>query len=335
MSKKSVITIYRGEMAESEHQVHLAAVQVDGSLVASSGDADRWIFARSSAKPLQAIPLVESGAMERYGLTDAELALVCASHNGEEKHVALAAGMLAKLGLEESALSCGAHDPFHKPTADALKAAGNAPSALHNNCSGKHAGMLALAKAIDAPTAGYLSVEHPVQKRMLAAISSMSGVRETEIRLGTDGCGVPVFGMPLPSLAYAFARLGTPDDLAASRQAACQRVVGAIQSHPDFLAGDDRFDTQLVRATRGKLVGKLGADGVFAVTKPGSGLGLAVKVGDGAVRALYPAVTEALVQLGWLTEEEAELLASFHRPILYNWQGTAVGRIVPEFDLSR
>lgn len=335
MNEQPVITVYRGGMAESEHFVHIAAIQRDGTLLASCGNAQRWIFARSSAKPLQAIPLVESGALETYGFTDAELALVAASHNGEERHVALAAGMLAKLGLDASALKCGAHDPYHKPTADAMKAAGIAPTALHNNCSGKHSGMLALAKAIGAPIESYLSPDHPVQRRMLAAVSAMSGIPADRIRLGTDGCGVPVFGLPLPSLALAFARLGTPDELPDGRADVCRRIVRAIRSYPECLAGDDRYDTQLIRATGGKLIGKLGADGVFAVTMPGTGCGLAVKIGDGGVRALYPAVTEALAQLGWLTAAEAGKLAAFHRPVLRNWQGTTVGEIVPEFTLLR
>ncbi|WP_108722178.1 asparaginase [Gorillibacterium timonense] len=335
MNKQPVITVYRGGMVESEHFVHIAAVKLDESNVASCGDAERWIYARSSAKPLQAIPLVESGAMETFGLTDAELALVAASHNGEERHVTLAAGILAKLGLDASALKCGAHDPYHKPTAEAMKAAGIKPTALHNNCSGKHSGMLALAKAIGAPVEDYMSVRHPVQQRMLAAISSMSGIPADRIRLGTDGCGVPVFGLPLASLALAYARLGTPDDLEPVRANACRRIVGAIRENPECLAGDDRFDTQLIRATSGKLIGKLGADGVFAVAMPGTGCGLAVKIGDGGVRALYPAVTEALLQLGWLSADEAGKLADFHRPALLNWQGTVVGEIVPDFTMVR
>jgi len=335
MNQKSVITVYRGGMAESEHQLHLAAVRLDGTVLASCGDPGRWTFARSSAKPLQAIPLVEAGGMDACGLTDAELALVCASHNGEALHVGLAAGILAKLGLDASALQCGAHDPYHKPTAEAMKAAGTPPTALHNNCSGKHSGMLALAKTIGAPTEGYLALTHPVQQRMLAVISAMSGVAGDRIRLGVDGCGVPVFGLPLASLALAFARLGTPEGLDSQRASACRRIVAAIRTRPECLAGEDRFDTQLIRVTGGKLVGKLGAEGVFAVTMPDTGCGLAVKVGDGSVRALYPAVTEALLQLGWLSAAEAEKLAAFHRPSLHNWQGSVVGEIVPEFTLER
>lgn len=335
MNQNPVITVYRGAMPESEHRVHLAAVTLGGALIASCGEPYRPTFARSSAKPLQAIPLVESGGADDYGLTDAELALVCASHNGEALHVEIAAGLLAKLGLDASALQCGAHDPYHKPSADALRAAGTLPTALHNNCSGKHAGMLALAKTIGAPTEGYLAADHPVQQRMLAAVSAMSGVPAGEIRLGVDGCGVPVFGLPLAALALAFARLGTPEELVPARAAACRRIVEAIRAHPECLAGDDRFDTRLIRATRGRLVGKLGAEGVFAVTVTDAGLGLAVKIGDGSVRALYPAVTEALLQLGWLDQAEAQELGEFHRPVLRNWQGTAVGRIEPEFKLER
>ncbi|MCL6459908.1 MAG: asparaginase [Gorillibacterium sp.] len=335
MLKQQAVKIYRGKLAESTHLIHIAVTDTAGTLLYSVGNPERITFARSSAKPLQAIAVVESGAIDHFGFTAAELALLCSSHNGETYHVELVAKMLAKLKLTDEDLQCGAHDPYYPPAAEALKAAGVSAGPLHNNCSGKHAGMLALALMLGAKTEGYPSPHHPVQEHMLAIISTMSNIPIADIVLGTDGCGVPVFGLPLHALAYAYARLGRPEGLATEHATACGRIVDAIRKHPIALAGTDRFDTRLVEVTQGRLIGKLGAEGVFAVTAPTEGLGLAIKIEDGTARALYPAVTEALHQLNLLSAEEFTALAQFHHPYLTNWQGTRVGQIIPEFVLNR
>jgi len=336
MTKPAVpfVVLTRGPLAECVHRGHLAATDADGCVVASAGDPAFVTFARSAAKLLQAVAVVASGAAERFALTDDEIALLCASHSGEEAHVATARRILDKIGADASQLRCGAHAPYHKPSAAALKRAGAEPEPLHNNCSGKHAGMLAFAKQLNAALDDYPRPEHPVQRAMLAAFAALAGVRVEDVALGTDGCGVPVYGVPLAALATAYAKLGEPDR-AGELADACRTVVRAVASHPDMIAGTDRFDTALVRATGGRLIGKMGAEGVFAVANADAGLGLALKIEDGAQRALYPAVTEALVQLGWIDEPALSELAAFRAPPIRNWSGDEVGRTVPVLKLER
>lgn len=333
MASTVLVRVERGPIAESVHQGHIAVVDKNGGLIAQAGDPDCVTFARSAAKPLQAVPVIEAGAAETFGLSGEQVTLMCASHNGEPEHVQTAADLLHKIGLTADALLCGPHYPFHEPTANAMKRAGDVPTRLHNNCSGKHAGMLSLARLIGAPAAGYTSPNHPVQQAMLSAVADLAGMPAEQIALGTDGCGVPVFGLPLRQLAYAFATLGSPDRLSASRADACRGIVAAIRRHPRFIAGSDRFDTRLIEATGGRIVGKMGAEGVFALTVPAEGVALAVKIADGAQRALYPAVVEALIQLNWLGPDERASLQSFHRPPVRNWSGDTVGAVVPEFTL--
>ncbi|GIP39796.1 asparaginase [Paenibacillus sp. J31TS4] len=330
-----LVHLIRGPLLESLHRGHAAVVDNEGRLLYSAGNPDTVTFARSSAKPLQALPVLESGAARRFGITPKEIALLCASHNGEEEHIDTAAGLLAKLGLGEEALQCGPHDPFRPAAARKLAEQGRKPSRLHNNCSGKHSGMLALSLQLGAPVDTYMETDHPVQRLMLETVASMSGTATDRIPLGTDGCGVPVFGLALTSLARAFARLGKPDGLADARRDACLQVLDALRSHPFQLAGTDRYDTRLIEVTGGRIIGKMGAEGVFALTVPEHGIGLALKVEDGAARALYPAVTEALKQADLLRPAELEALASFHKPDVTNWAGRVVGRIEPVLQLQK
>ncbi|WP_246067047.1 asparaginase [Paenibacillus koleovorans] len=326
--------VTRGPLTESQHRGHAAVVDRSGHLLAGLGDPMLVTFARSSAKPLQAIPVVESGAAEAYRLGPDELALLCASHNGEPAHIQAVERLLKQMGVTVHDLGCGPHYPYYEPEADRMKASGERPTRLHNNCSGKHSGMLALALRLGAPLEGYMAPEHPVQRHMLEAVAAMSGVPAASIALGTDGCGVPVFGLPLAALARAFAVFGRPDGLVPeTREAACRQLLGALRAAPFYLAGTGRFDTRLIEATGGRLVGKMGAEGVFAVSAPERGEALAVKVEDGAQRALYPAVVEALRQLDWLTAAELEALREFHTPPVRNWAGDQVGAIVPDLDL--
>lgn len=326
-----IVRVCRGAITESLHRIHLAVVNNRGELQHAAGDPTLLTFARSTAKLIQALPVIESGAADRFGLTEAEIALCCASHNGEEQHVDAAQSILGKLKLTAAHLQCGAHEPYHGPTTRHMREHGIAPTSLHNNCSGKHSGMLALAAHLDAPFDTYMSIDHPIQQHMLAAVCSMSDVPSEQMQLGTDGCGVPVFGMRIDRLALAFARLGCPDGLPAARASACQRIVAAVRKYPQYLAGSDRFDTQLIEATNGRIVGKMGAEGVFALTVPEQSLGFVLKVEDGNQRALYPAVIEALRQLDLLRESEVRALSAFHTPIVTNWQGTEVGIIKPDW----
>lgn len=329
----TIVRVYRGNITESIHRVHLAVVNTKGSLLHGAGDPQLLTFARSTAKLIQALPVIASGAADHFGLGDAEIALCCASHNGEAEHVRAAQGILGKLGFHHEHLQCGAHEPYHAPTAQTMRERGEAPTTLHNNCSGKHSGMLALCAHLGASPDTYMSLQHPVQQLMLDAVCAMSGIPKEQMELGVDGCGVPVFGMPINHLALAFARLGSPEALPEVRANACQRIIAAVRKYPQYLAGSDRFDTQLIEVTQGRIIGKMGAEGIFALTVPDKELGLVLKIEDGNQRALYPAVVEALKQLDLLSAAEVSQLAAFHTPTVHNWQGTEVGIIRPDFQL--
>lgn len=331
--KAALVEVSRGEVTESVHRGHIAAMDSRGKLIAYVGNPQHYGYMRSAAKLLQVIPLLEARGDEQFGLTEAETALCCASHSGEPAHVNTALSILNKLGLGESALECGPQEPMYKPAADVLKQEGLQPSQLHNNCSGKHAGMLALAKAMDVSIEQYTRLAHPVQQKMLHTVANMCGVPAESIKLGIDGCGVPVFAVPLASLAYAYARLGSPEELSPKRAAACRKIIQVICKHPYYVAGTDRFDTRLAEVTQGRIIGKMGAEGVYALTVPDRGIGVAVKIEDGAERALYPAAAEALMQLEAVTRKEADQLAEFHHPHVLNRRGEIVGVIRPAFQL--
>lgn len=325
----------RGSMTESIHTGHIAVVGAKGSLIGYAGHPGTAVYIRSAAKPLQATAVVASGAAKRFGLTQAEIALMCASHAGEDIHAELAASILAKIGRSEGVLLCPASYPQHKATADRMQQNGEPPSKLRHTCSGKHAGMLAMAEALGADGGAYVSPAHPVQQEMLSLTARLAGLGESRIRLAVDGCGAPVFAMPLDRLAAAYAALAFPDMLDDTAAEAARTVLASIRSEPYLIGGDERFDTLIAQATGGRLIGKMGAEGIYALAAPQERAALAVKISDGAERALYPVVMEALMQLGWLEESEVSALRSFHRPAVRNGNGNETGAIVPDFVLLR
>jgi L-asparaginase II len=229
---------------------------------------------------------------------------MCASHNGEQYHVESVQSMLAKFGAGPDNLSCGIHPPFHKATAEAMTKQQASFTTLHNNCSGKHAGMVALARVLGVSIVDYANPQHPVQVEMKQVIAEMTELDATEIQLGTDGCGVPVFGLPLAKLAYAYAKLGTGHSCSQVRKMSCELILQAMVNYPEYVAGEDRYDTRLILATNGRIIGKMGAEAVFALTIPSEKIGIAIKIEDGNFRALYPTVTETLHQLGYITDNE-------------------------------
>ncbi len=341
MDFETLVEVTRGPLVESRHLGALAVMDAEGKLLYSCGDPDLTTYLRSSAKPMQSVALVESGAADAFGLSDRELAVVSSSHNGEEMHTACVSGILLRLGLSPQDLACGLHAPYHQPTARLLEAAGEPFTALHNNCSGKHTGMLALARHLGASTDGYFRPEHPVQQRILATVSALAGLPAAKVTIGVDGCGVPVFGMPLRNAAWAFARLADPRDLAPSWAAAARRVVKAMQTYPEMVGGTDRWDTDLMRQTRPRLFAKGGAEGFYALgilPQAGGtarGLGLALKIADGdlARRARPVAVAEVLRQLGVLTGEDLAALAKWRFGEARNHRGEVVGQVRPGFAL--
>lgn len=330
-----LVEVTRGGVVEARHRGHVAVVDAAGRLLAALGDPDHVTFLRSAAKPFQAMAAVEAGAADRFGLEDAELAVTCASHNGEDAHLEAVRRLLGKLGLDEGALACGVHPPGDAAVRQALARGGAEPGPLHNNCSGNHAGILALARHRGWPVEGYADPAHPVQRALLDAVAGVAGLDPAAVSLATDGCSIPTFGIPLRHAALAFARLARPGEapgLTPERRRALERVGAAMARHPFLVAGTGRFCTDLMRVTGGRLLGKVGAEGVYGVAAADRGWGIAVKVEDGAARGLYPAVGRVLVGLGLLTPGEAEALAGHLRPVVRNHRGIEVGEVRAVFD---
>ena len=341
-SAASLVEVWRGPLVESRHRGHLVAVDGDGCVVAALGAPRTETYIRSSGKPFQAIPLVASGAADRFGFTEKEIAIACGSHSGESIHVETVRSMLGKIGRDESALKCGVHEPFSAEVARELAEQRRQPSVLQNNCSGKHAGMLALAIHSGAPTATYDHWTNPVHQMIGDTVSRFSQVPLEAISIGTDGCGVPVFGLPVQAMALMYARLvAPPAGFDAPTTKAAHRIVRAMIDFPEMVGGTkDRLDTELIKAGADRLISKIGAEGVYTVgVLPCEdwprGLGLALKIEDGDDRrARPPAVIEALRQLGVLSETELSALASYSPTIIENRRGDRVGEARAAFDLE-
>ncbi|HJU65769.1 MAG TPA: asparaginase [Gemmatimonadaceae bacterium] len=316
----------RGGMCESRHRVHAAVVDAAGRLRSGAGNPRLITCWRSCAKPFQSIPFLESGRFDELGWGDDELALACASHGGEPEHVRLAASMLAKVGLEEGDLACGPHEPLSRRGARMHQQAGGRLTRLHNNCSGKHAAMLAFARTSGWPVLGYEKSDHPVQQHALARVADWSDVPREEVRVAVDGCGVSAFGLPLDAMARAFAKLGAA---AVRGEEMASRIMAAMTSKPHLVGGTDRFDTVLMEETAGSLLAKVGAEGVHCVAIPGESLGLAIKVEDGSTRAQHPATLRLLQHLGALPDTLPARLASFLRVPIQNTRGEIVGAVHP------
>ena len=330
-----LVEVLRGAHVESRHSGSAAIVDAYGGVVTSLGDIDNPVFPRSAIKLLQAMPLVESGAADRFALTDAELAIACASHSGEPEHVATSAGMLAKAGLGVAALECGTHWPTRDPVLRGMLARGEVATPLHNNCSGKHAGFvcvacqLALAQGREPAefTHGYIQPGHPAMREVSAALAAATGTDLDRAPRGTDGCSIPTFGIPLRALALGFARAGTGIGLSAGHALAAARLRKAIAAAPFFVAGSHRFDTVVMQALGERVCCKIGAEGVYCAALPELGLGVALKIDDGAVRGAEAAIAAIIGALLPLEETQDTLLRRYSDMLLSNWEGVAVGRV--------
>lgn len=320
------IVATRGDMIESRHRVHAVVVDASGALRASAGDPGISTVLRSCAKPFQVLPFLESGAFDELDWSDEMLALAVASHGGEPEHVSIARRMLDALELEEGDLACGPHDPLSARGRKLLKESGEAATRLHNNCSGKHSAMLAFAQVSDWPTRGYEACVHPVQQHVAETLAKWTGVPAAELKLLVDGCGVVAFGLPMRAFALAFARLS---ESAHRGDPIPARVLGAMAAHPFLVGGTDRFDTVLIEETDGRVIAKIGAEGVHAIAIPERGLAGVVKVEDGAARAQHPAVIRLLQYLDALPAELPPRLAGFLRTPIVNTRGATVGEIGP------
>ena len=332
-----LVDVLRGGTVESARRGALAVLDADGAVVAALGDIDRPIFPRSAVKILQALPLVGSGAADALGLDDAELALACASHRGEPRHAQTAAGMLAKAGLDAQALECGAHWPYDEAAARALAAQGRGPSALHNNCSGKHAGFLCLACTLHGDKAdlrryarGYVDPGHPVMREVGAALQATTGHDLADTPCGTDGCSIPTYAIPLRRLALAFARVGAGVGLSPSHALAAARLRRAVAAAPFMVAGTGRFDTRVMERLGERVFCKVGAEGVYCAALPERGLGVAIKIDDGNNARACEVVMAALIErCVTLDDADATFVRGLSEPRLHNWNGIEVGRLAP------
>lgn len=324
-----MVEVSRSDMVESYHRGAAAVVDADGRVVAAWGAIERPVYARSAVKPLQALPLIESGAADRFGLGHAEIALACASHSGEPEHVKTVADWLARIGLGCQNLECGPHPPLSEQATAELLRAGGAPSALHNNCSGKHAGFLSTAVHLGEPTRGYTRTDHPVQRRLRTLLEDMTGTRLTDAPTGIDGCGIPVIAMSLRTTASAMARLACPTTLPAARAVAANRIIEAMAVAPFMVAGSGRFCTEVMQLTGAKALVKTGAEGVFTVALPEKGLGVALKIDDGGKRAAEVAIAALMLHLGVFDDATREALAARFEPPVHDRAGVVVGRVHP------
>jgi L-asparaginase II len=334
MTNPVVVEATRGERIESTHRGAGAVVDADGRILMIFGDAERAVYPRSAVKALQALPLLESGAADRLGLSDKEIALACASHSGGDDHVATARAMLARAGRDERVLECGVHWPLGEAEARALARSGQMPNALHNNCSGKHAGFVCLSCAVGVEPKGYVAPGHAVQREVAAAIAAATGASLSDDMRGVDGCGIPTYAIPLTALARGFARLGTGEGLSPARRKAAARIRAAVTAHPLTVAGKGRFDTEVMSLVGARVFTKSGAEGVFCAAMPEAGLGLAVKADDGAGRAGQVMIAALIRRFGGFDDQTSAGLDPFASPRLLNWNGAEVGRLRPAGPLA-
>ena len=337
MTSDILAHVIRGNTVESIHRGHVIVIDGDGETVASLGDPSTVTFFRSASKAFQAIPCITSGAADAFGFTEKEIALASASHSGEVVHVAIAMQMLVKAGLSESDLKCGAHLPFSEVDAGHMMRAGEEPTQLHNNCSGKHVAMLAFAKPIGADLSNYDSPASRIQKRILRCVADFCEIPENDVAIGIDGCAAPNFAVPVAAMAKSFINLISPSKFPEVTQDACSRIVAATLKYPELIGGTDRLDTMLMQAAPGKLISKVGADGVWLCgvlpsEQYPTGLGIALKVADGDDYRGRPVIAiEILKQLGLLERDD---LSDLSPGSISNRRGDIVGRTVATFSFS-
>lgn len=329
MNDPVLVEVARGNAVESRHRGAIAVVDAGGTVRAATGDVAQAVFPRSAVKAMQALPLIESGAADRYGFGAAELALACASHSGEPRHVETAMLMLEAAGRSAADLECGSYLPTHRASAEALIRAGVLPTALHNNCSGKHSGFICFACHAGMPVAGYIGPAHPVQVAVTEALGAVTGAKlGPEVR-GVDGCSIPAYAIPLTALAHGFARMATGEGLAPSRAAAARRLIDACQTEPFMMSGSGRYEVDVLEIFGPRLFVKGGAEGVYCGAFPDLGFGVAIKCDDGAGRAAEVAMAAVIEAFLVPTEEENERFADRLVVPVLNRRGIEVGEVRP------
>jgi L-asparaginase II len=326
--------VTRGDAVDSVHYGSIAVVDRDGHLLFAAGDPHYLTTTRSALKPLQALPFVAGGGIERFGFSREQVALMCASHSGEPRQVAAVADMLERAGCTEAQLQCGIHPPLFYAARDELPPAGVKFTPLQHNCSGKHSGMLAYCRQCELPLDSYLAFDHPLQQAIRTAVAHLTGVAEASLVAGIDGCSAPNYAVPLDRLAYAFARLAT-DTADVRYGSAPAKLAAAMSAYPEMVSGAGRNDLILMRAGRGDWVTKVGAEGVQAIGIRSKGWGIALKVVDGNARGLHPATVATLDLLGLLEAGQRDALEGWREPIIRNYRGLVTGRVQPTVQLER
>ncbi|MDP9025050.1 MAG: asparaginase [Candidatus Eremiobacteraeota bacterium] len=333
---KPVVQVTRGDLVESVHNVAACALTAGGDVLLSLGDIETPVFLRSAAKPFIAAAAIERGVREAFDLSMQEIAVMSASHTGQQFHVEAVRSILKKTGLDESALQCGPHYPYNEAASRQMVRDGEPATRVHNNCSGKHAGILALCTLLGASIDSYLEPSNPAQEHILAFCARLSDDDPSVWPLGIDGCGIPVYATGLRKAALAFARFGSLTGVAGRDAAALLVVRDAMVSYPDYVAGTEEFDSELMKAGGGSIASKVGAEGVHCVSIIPRGIGFASKVVDGAGRARPPFTIAALHALGCLDGRGVTDLSAFAHPIMYNRAGRAIGeiRVTPDFAIE-
>jgi len=332
MESEILARLVRGETTESVHRGHFIVIGGDGEIIASAGDTEHFTYMRSAAKPLQALPFITSGAADEYGFSEEEIALACASHSGEARHTRIAELMLERTGLSEAYLRCGSHLPFYEKEAERMMRAGEYPTQLHNNCSGKHAAMLAAAKHISADLATYDELDGPLQQQILSSVAMMAKIPAGEIAIGIDGCSAPNFAMPLSAMARSFMNLiSPPASFPEKTRKACERIVSAMKKFPELIGGSERLDTMLMQAAEGQIISKVGAEGVWLCgilpsEKYPKGACIALKIEDGDDKRARPVIAVQLLKhLGILS---AEALPELSPMPVKNRRSETVGKVI-------
>ena len=332
---EKLVEMIRAELVESIHVGNIAVVASNGNVLYELGDSGRVTYFHSSAKPIQGISMLETGIVEKFKLDLREIALMISSHNGEKEHIEVLQSLMDKIGVADEALECGIAEPVSKDVLKELFTAGLSVTKLHCNCSGKHLGFLAASKVMGYPLEGYHKPDHPIQKSVRKVITDFCGAKPDYITNGVDGCSVPVFAMPLKNMAMSYANLCNPAFMDGKYSKSQNYITSAMTMYPEMIAGTDRIDTVLMKRCGSRVIGKIGAEGVYCAGILGKGIGAALKIEDGSHRAVGPAVMELLLQLKVITEDEAVSMKEFWNPPVLNNKGEVTGEIKPVFKLKQ
>lgn len=332
---EKLVEMIRSGLVESIHEGNIVVAAFNGNVIYELGDSNRVTYFHSSAKPIQGIAMLEAGIAEKFGLDLKEIALMISSHSGEKEHIEVLKSLMKKIGVGEEALECGIADPVSKDVLKELFSVGLSITKLHCNCSGKHLGFIAASKAMGYPPEGYHKADHPMQRSVGKVVAEFSGAKPDLITNGIDGCSVPVYGIPLKNMAISYANLCNPGFMGGKYNKSQNYITSAMTMYPEMIAGKGRIDTELMKRCGSRVLGKIGAEGVYCAGILGKGIGVAIKIEDGSSRAVGPAIMELLLQLKVITGDEAESMKEFWNPPVLNNKGEVTGEIKPVFKLKQ